>query len=68
LHIGDGGGAPLKVYYLHFTNAVRGPFESKVLTVLGGPFESNVLLHWSCSLGPFVSIVLAYYSCCWGPL
>jgi len=32
LHIGDGGGALLKVYYLHITNLVRGSFESKVLT------------------------------------
>jgi len=41
LHIGDGGGIALKGRYLHNT------------VLIGGPFDS---------------IVLAHYSCCWWPL
>jgi len=46
-HIGDGGGAPLKVQDLADT-----------LSCCLGPFQRIVLAHWSCCWWPLWSIVL----------
>jgi len=56
LLLGDGGGAPLEMWYLHITIAVGGPVKARYLHItiaVGGLFESKVVTH---------------YSCCWGPL
>jgi len=55
LLIGDGGGAPLKIYYLHFTVALGGPLKARYLHIkvaVGGLFESNVITHYNCFLEP----------------
>jgi len=42
------------------------------ITVILGPFESKVLIHYNCCWGPLwkqSSVgLLIHYSCCWAPL
>jgi len=48
LFIGDGGGAALKLRYLHIKVAAGGPLKARYLhitTAVGGPFESMVVAY-----------------------
>jgi len=55
-------GAPLKAEYLRITFAVGVPLKTEFLnahnTIVGGPFETKVLIHYSWCWGPFESGVL----------
>ena len=59
----------MKARYLNITIAVRGSFESKVLTYYNccwSPFERMKFYIIIAVGGPFESKVLIYYNGCWG--
>jgi len=64
-------GSPLKVRYLHSTDAVGNPLKKQGIytlqLLLGAPLKATYL-HITVVVGAFESKVLIHYNCCWGPL